>query len=45
MSINSLQEEVKKAVMVEDKVLKYLEGKTILKEVFVKNKIYNIVVK
>jgi leucyl-tRNA synthetase len=45
MPINSAQEEVKKGVMVEDKVLKYLEGKAIVKEIFVKNKIYNIVVK
>jgi leucyl-tRNA synthetase len=45
MPINSGQEEVKKAIMTDDKALKYLEGKTIVKEVFVKNKIYNIVVK
>ena len=45
MPINCLQEDIKKAVMTDDKVLKHLEGKTIVKEVFVKNKIFNIVVK
>ena len=42
---NSEQNEVKELVFNDDKVLKYTEGKKVVKEIFVKNKIYNIVVK
>jgi leucyl-tRNA synthetase len=39
------QDSVKKIIMENDRVTKHLEGKTIVREIFVKNKIYNIVVK
>ncbi|MCW8806457.1 MAG: class I tRNA ligase family protein, partial [Ignavibacteriaceae bacterium] len=39
------QEAVKKLVFSEDKVMRHLADKTIIKEIYVKNKIYNIVVK
>jgi len=42
---NSDQEFVKSLLLKSDKVTKHIEGKTIVKEIFVKNKIYNIVVK
>jgi leucyl-tRNA synthetase len=45
MAMNSAQEEVKNAAIADEKIKKYLEGKTVVKEIFVKNKIYNIVVK
>lgn len=43
--MNSEQEAVKPVVFSDEKVTKFTDGKTIVKEVFVKNKIYNIVVK
>ncbi|MEO8230915.1 MAG: leucine--tRNA ligase [Ignavibacteriota bacterium] len=43
--MNSEQDAVKPVVFADDKVNKFTEGKTIVKEIFVKNKIYNIVVK
>ena len=43
--LNSVQEDVKKTVFENEKVLKHTEGKKIIKEIYVKNKIYNIVVK
>ena len=43
--IDSEQESVKKLVFNEDKVIKHTTDKTIVKEIYVKNKIYNIVVK
>ncbi len=43
--LNSSQEEVKKTVFENEKVVKHTEGKSIVKEIYVKNKIYNIVVK
>jgi leucyl-tRNA synthetase len=43
--LDSEQEAVKKLVFNEDKVIKYTADKTIAKEIYVKNKIYNIVVK
>ena len=43
--INSEQEAVKKLVFSEDKVIRHTTDKTIVKEIYVKNKIYNIVVK
>jgi leucyl-tRNA synthetase len=43
--MNSEQEAVKKIVFSEEKVTKHTADKTIIKEIYVKNKIYNIVVK
>lgn len=43
--INSEQEAVKPVVFSDEKVTRFTDGKTIVKEIFVKNKIYNIVVK
>ena len=39
------QPEIKSVVQETESLQKYLEGKTILKEIFVPGKIYNIVVK
>jgi leucyl-tRNA synthetase len=43
--IDSEQDIVKKLVFNEDKVIKHTTDKSIIKEIYVKNKIYNIVVK
>ena len=43
--LNSEQEDVKKLIFNEEKVIKHTADKTIVKEIYVKNKIYNIVVK
>jgi leucyl-tRNA synthetase len=43
--LNSEQVDVKPVVFKDERVRKFTEGKTIVKEIFVKNKIYNIVVK
>lgn len=43
--LNCEEESVKKLVFSEDKVIKHTADKTIVKEIYVKNKIYNIVVK
>ena len=43
--MNSEQDAVKQLVFTDEKVTKFTDGKTIVKEIFVKNKIYNIVVK
>jgi len=45
VSSDSEQNEVKELVFNDEKVLKHTEDKIIVKEIFVKNKIYNIVVK
>ncbi len=45
MPLDSKQEKVKEVVFIDEKVLKHTEGKSIVKEIYVKNKIYNIVVK
>lgn len=45
MPNNSDQSYVKEIVFADEKIVKYIEGKTIVKEIFVKNKIYNLVVK
>jgi leucyl-tRNA synthetase len=42
---NSDKEATAKAVKFDERVIKYIEGKEIVKEIFVPNKIYNIVVK
>lgn len=43
--INSEKDKVKEIVLREEKIKKHIDGKQIVKEIFVKNKIYNIVVK
>ncbi|MFI5238136.1 MAG: class I tRNA ligase family protein, partial [Ignavibacteriales bacterium] len=43
--LDSEQDEVKKVVFGEDKVVRHTENKAIVKEIYVKNKIYNIVIK
>jgi leucyl-tRNA synthetase len=43
--VDSEQEAVKPVVFADEKITKFTEGKSIVKEIFVKNKIYNIVVK
>ena len=45
VAMDSEQDAVKTSVFADEKVTKFTEGKTIVKEIFVKNKIYNIVVK
>ncbi len=45
MPIDSEQEVVKEAAFSDEKVTKHISGKSIVKEIYVKNKIYNIVVK
>jgi leucyl-tRNA synthetase len=45
MPIDSEQESVKDVVFKDEKVLKHIDGKSIVKEIYVKNKIYNIVAK
>ncbi len=42
---NSEQDIVKKLALEDEKVAKHIDGKQIVKEIFVKNKIFNIVVK
>lgn len=43
--LNSEQEAVKPRIFADERVMKFVNGKQIVKEIFVKNKIYNIVVK
>ncbi|MEP0860545.1 MAG: leucine--tRNA ligase [Ignavibacterium sp.] len=43
--LNSEQEIVKPIIFADERVMKFVDGKKIVKEIFVKNKIYNIVVK
>jgi leucyl-tRNA synthetase len=43
--LNSDQNDVKHLLLNEDKIKKHLDGKEIVKEIYVPNKIYNIVVK
>ncbi|AFH50348.1 Leucyl-tRNA synthetase [Ignavibacterium album JCM 16511] len=43
--LNSEQEAVKPIIFADGRVMKFVDGKKIVKEIFVKNKIYNIVVK
>lgn len=43
--LNSEQDDVKRAVFADEKVTRHTEGKNIIKEIYVKNKIYNIVAK
>jgi leucyl-tRNA synthetase len=43
--INSSQPDVKNLLLNDEKIKKHLDGKEIVKEIYVPNKIYNIVVK
>ncbi len=43
--LNSEQDEVKKAVFANEKVVKHTAGKNIIKEIYIPNKIYNVVVR
>ncbi len=43
--LNSEQDDVKRTLTANEKVARHTEGKNIVKEIYVKNKIYNIVVK
>jgi leucyl-tRNA synthetase len=43
--LDSVQSDVKKLLLDEEKIKKHLDGKQIVKEIYVPNKIYNIVVK
>ena len=45
LPIDSEENAVKEIVFSDDKVIKHTSGKTIVKKIYVKNKIYNIVVK
>ncbi len=45
LPLNSEQSSVKEVVFQDEKIIKNLDGKQIVKEIFVKNKIYNIVVR
>ena len=45
IALDASEEVVKEQVHTNEAVQKQLEGKTIIKEIYVKNKIYNIVVK
>jgi leucyl-tRNA synthetase len=45
VTMDSEQSDVKNAVFNEESVKRHTDGKTVVKEIFVKNKIYNIVVK
>ncbi|GMU94533.1 leucine--tRNA ligase [Ignavibacterium album] len=43
--LNSEQDAVRAIIFADERVMKFVDGKQIVKEIFVKNKIYNIVVK
>jgi leucyl-tRNA synthetase len=45
MPVDEPEEAVKDSVWADEKVKKHTEGKSVVKEIYVKNKIYNIVVK
>ncbi len=45
LAVNTSETEVKKAVFADEKVRSYTDGKQLVKEIYVPNKIYNIVVK
>lgn len=45
MAMNAEQETVRTEVFKDEKVLKYIDGNKVIKEIFVRNKIYNVVVK
>lgn len=45
LSLEDDQEKAKEKVRLNENIMKHIDGKTIVKEIFVKGKIYNIVVK
>jgi leucyl-tRNA synthetase len=45
MPLNAEEQTVKSAVFKDERVLKFINGNKVVKEIFVKNKIYNVVVK
>jgi len=45
LAVNTPEADVKKAVFTDEKVKSYTDGKQLVKEIYVPNKIYNIVVK
>ena len=45
LPLDSTQDEVKAALLTVESVTRHTDGKTVVKEIYVKNKIYNIVVK
>jgi leucyl-tRNA synthetase len=45
MPVDLSQEEVKKNVFADEKVKSYTDGKQIVKEIYVPNKIYTLVIK
>ncbi len=45
LAVNTSETDVKKAVFADEKVRSYTDGKELVKEIYVPNKIYNIVVK
>ena len=45
LAVNTPEADVKKAVFADEKVKSYTDGKELVKEIYVPNKIYNIVVK
>jgi len=45
LAVNTSEADVKKAVFADEKVRSYTDGKQLVKEIYVPNKIYNIVVK
>jgi NAD(P)-dependent dehydrogenase (short-subunit alcohol dehydrogenase family) len=45
LRLSEAQDAVKKLVLADEKVSKHLDGKKVIKEIYVRNKIYNIVVK
>jgi leucyl-tRNA synthetase len=45
MPADSEKDKVRNVLMQDEKIIKHLNGKKIVKEIFVKNKIYNVVVK
>ena len=45
ISLDDSQEKVKEKVLRDETISKFIEGKTVVKEIFVPGKIYNIVVK
>ena len=45
MAVDTPEEEAKSAAMSDDRVKKFLEGKNLIKSIFVQNKLINLVVK
>ena len=45
ISVDASQEEIKEAALKDENVQKFIQDKSIVKEIFVKGKIFNLVVK